>query len=386
MRTFHPRWHRHSIHCILPPYLLRSIAQNGTSTQRAAALQTASVDNTFRNLRLATTLPTQRPIIRGTSGMMAESQRYRSIYHLDGQETFPGRLVRSEGQEACGDAAVDEAYDGLGATYDLLWEVFGRNSIDDSGMRLDAHVHYGTNYVNAFWDGQRMVFGDGDGELFNRFTIAIDVIGHELAHGMTEDEGPLVYFRQAGALNESMSDVFGSLVKQRFLNQTADKADWLIGEGLLTSAVQGQALRSMKAPGTAFDDPVLGKDPQPGHMRDFIRTWEDNGGVHINSGIPNRAFYLVATQLGGYAWEKAGHIWYEALRDTKLRPDCGFARFARITLMAASRLYGEGGAEDAAVRDAWSQVGIPVSREKVSVAWVPPQGVQTGKPSRTPQA
>ncbi|WP_199741743.1 M4 family metallopeptidase [Corallococcus sp. CA047B] len=383
----HPRWHRHSLHCVLPPYLLRSIAQNGSSAQRAAALRTSAVDNTFRSLRFVSNPLGQRSPGRVIAGMMAESQCYRSIYDVEGQETFPGKLVRSEGQGATGDAAVDEAYDGLGATYDLLWEVYGRNSIDDSGLRLNAHVHYGRNYDNAFWDGQRMVFGDGDGELFNRFTIAIDVIGHELSHGMTEDEGPLVYFRQAGALNESMSDVFGSLVKQRALNQTADKADWLIGAGLLASSIQGQALRSMKSPGTAYDDPVLGKDPQPGHMRDFVRTWEDNGGVHINSGIPNRAFFLVATQLGGYAWEKAGHIWYEALRDTRLRPDCGFARFARITLMAASRLYGEGGAEDTAVRDAWNQVGVPVTREKVAVSFTPPQGVQASKPStRRPQA
>ncbi|RKG91879.1 M4 family metallopeptidase [Corallococcus terminator] len=385
---FHPRGHhRHSLHCILPPYLLRSVAQNGTGPQRAAALHTAAVDSTFRSLRFASTQTAQRAPSRIISGMMAESQCHRSIYDLQGQETFPGTLARSEGQGATGDVAVDEAYDGLGATYDLLWEVYGRNSIDDSGMRLNAHVHYGTNYDNAFWDGQRMVFGDGGGDLFNRFTIAIDIIGHELAHGMTEDEGPLVYFRQAGALNESMSDVFGSLVKQKFLNQTADKADWLIGAGLLADGVQGKALRSMKAPGTAYDDPVLGKDPQPGHMRDFVRTWEDNGGVHINSGIPNRAFFLLATQLGGYAWEKAGHIWYEALRDTRLRPDCGFARFARVTLMAAARLYGEGGAEDTAVRDAWNQVGIPVTREKVSVAFIPPQqGVPASKPSRRPNA
>ena len=163
-------------------------------------------------------------------------------------------------------------------------------------MPLNGYVHFGQDYDNAFWNGQQMVFGDGDDDLFNRFTLSLDVIGHELTHGVTEDEAQLVYYREAGALNESVSDVFGSLVKQRVLNQTADQADWLIGAELLTDAVDGVALRSMAHPGTAYDDAVLGKDPQPAHMDDFVTTFADNGGVHINSGIPNRAFYLVATR------------------------------------------------------------------------------------------
>jgi Zn-dependent metalloprotease len=158
-----------------------------------------------------------------------------------------------------------------------------------------------------------------------------------------------------------MSDVFGSLVKQKRLNQTSAQADWLIGaELLIKENVNGVALRSMKAPGTAYDDPVLGKDPQPEHMSDFVFTFEDNGGVHINSGIPNKAFYLVATQLAGYAWERAGRIWYETLRDSRLRPNTGFRRFARLTIAVAERLYGVNSAEQQAVREAWKQVGIAV--------------------------
>lgn len=256
---------------------------------------------------------------------------------------------------------MNEAYDGLGATYDFFWQVYERNSIDDEGMPLDATLHYGQNYNNAFWNGQRMVFGDGDGDLFNRFTISLDVIGHELAHGVTEDEARLIYFFQSGALNESMSDVFGSLVKQYVLQQTADQADWLIGTGLFTANVHGVALRSLKAPGTAFDDPLIGKDPQPAHMDHYVETFEDNGGVHINSGIPNHAFYLVATQLGGYAWERAGLIWYEALRDSQLRQNTGFRRFARLTIKVAERLFGTGSPEQQVVRDSWAQVGIAIT-------------------------
>ncbi|CAM5676724.1 hypothetical protein SFUMM280S_07534 [Streptomyces fumanus] len=155
-----------------------------------------------------------------------------------------------------------------------------------------------------------MVFGDGDGEIFLDFTIPVDVIGHELVHGVTQYTANLTYFGQPGALNESVSDVFGSLIKQYTLGQSADQADWLIGAGLLAPRVTGVALRSLKAPGTAYDDDVLGKDPQPATMDDYVRTGRDNGGVHINSGIPNHAFYLAATALGGNAWERAGQIWY----------------------------------------------------------------------------
>lgn len=116
----------------------------------------------------------------------------------------------------------------------------------------------------------------------------------------------------------------------------------------------------MKAPGTAYDDPVIGRDPQPGHMRDYVNTYEDNGGVHINSGIPNHAFYLAAKNLGGYAWDKAGRIWYETLRDSRLRQNTGFKRFARLTALVAERLYGPG-IEMAAVVDAWNKVGIKVT-------------------------
>jgi Zn-dependent metalloprotease len=345
---------RHSLLCILPPYILREIAQRGGPQQRARALRALAIDHTIRALRAG-------PRGRGRPSMLAmDGQKHRTIATAHHTETLPGTVVRVEGAPATGDAAVDEAYDGLGATYDFFAETYGRNSIDDEGLPLDATVHFGQDYANAFWNGERMVFGDGDGEFFNRFTIALDVVGHELAHGVTEDEAQLVYFFQAGALNESMSDVFGSLVKQYVLRQTAEEADWLIGAGLFTANVDGVALRSMKAPGTAYDDPVLGKDPQPAHLREYVRTYEEHGGGHINSGIPNPAFYLVAVQIGGYAWEKAGRIWYETLRDPQLRPNTGFKRFARLTYVQAGRLFGAASPEQKAVREAWSQVGIDI--------------------------
>jgi Zn-dependent metalloprotease len=225
-------------------------------------------------------------------------------------------------------------------------------------MRLDSTVHYGDHFDNAFFDGRQMVYGDGDAQLFKRFTIAADVIGHELTHGVTAYSAGLIYQGQPGALNESISDVFGSLVKQYSAKQSAKDADWLIGAGLLADGVKGVALRSMKAPGTAYDDPVLGKDPQPAHMKGFVHTRSDNGGVHINSGIPNHAFFLLAGTLGGNAWEKAGQIWYGALQ--QFSPKTNFHGAAVITMQTARTLYGAGSLEEKAVMDAWQKVGIHV--------------------------
>jgi len=354
------KYQRHPISCILPPHILRQIALKGSEQERAAALNTLATDQTFRAMRadgrLASALATRRPSV-----LAVEGEKRRTIYNAQHHQDLPGVIVRTEGARPTGDLAADEAYDGLGATFDFYWECYQRNSIDDAGLPLEGTVHFGQNYDNAFWNGERMVFGDGDGKLFNRFTISLDVIGHELTHGVTQDEAQLAYYGQSGALNESVSDVFGSLVKQHKLNQTADQADWLIGAGLLAAGVKGVALRSMKAPGTAYDDPVLGKDPQPAHMRDYLHTYQDNGGVHVNSGIPNHAFFLAATNIGGYAWDKAGRIWYDTLRDSSLKPNSGFRTFARLTVINAGRLFGQGSPEQQAVHDAWVEVGVAVA-------------------------
>ncbi|GGY95678.1 M4 family metallopeptidase [Pseudoduganella plicata] len=348
--------HRHAIFCIMPPYILASIAKNGTPAQRAFAVDTLSLDHSFRTFR-ATSAPlrTQRRVaMAGT-----EPALKRTVYDAKNGQTLPGDVVRTEGAQPSGDATVDEAYDGLGATYDLFLKEFGRNSIDDAGMPLNATVHYDKDYDNAFWNGTQMVFGDGDGTLFRRFTSSLDVIGHELTHGVTEVEASLQYQGQSGALNESVSDIFGSLVKQYKLNQKADEADWLIGAELFVEpGPTRQALRSMKAPGTAYDDPVLGKDPQPAHMDDYVNTVQDNGGVHINSGIPNRAFYLAAVAIGGHAWQDAGRIWYDTLLDAKLKPNATFKAFARLTQSNADRLFGAGSAQSKAVAQAWKDVGV----------------------------
>ena len=353
---------RSSLYCILPPYMLRNIVENGSPDQRQQAL---------RNIVSAEAVRVQREVISKEGppeGLLeAAGGMNRVVYSAQNAGNLPGVQVRAEGGAATGDAAADEAYDGAGATYTLYKDVYNRDSIDGNGARLDSTVHYRVGYDNAFWNGQQMVYGDGDEDLavaerlFNRFTIAIDIIGHELTHAVTQFTANLVYQGQSGALNESMSDVFGSLVKQRNLGQTAAEADWIIGEGLFTSRVNGTGIRNMKQPGTAYNDPVLGKDPQPGHMRDYVQTQSDNGGVHINSGIPNRAFYVTAFNIGGYAWEKAGQIWYVTLQ-SKLSQSANFVTAAAKTYEAARDLYGQGSLEQQAVKAGWAEVGIDVEQ------------------------
>ncbi len=288
---------------------------------------------------------------------MPPGRKRRAVYDAGSARQLPGVLVREEGGRAVRDRAVNEAYNTSGRMYDFMSRTYGRNSIDGRGMRLDSSVHFGVRYDNAFWNGSQMVYGDGDGRIFNRFTGCIDVVGHELAHGITQHEAGLRYQGQPGALNESFSDVFGSLLKQWVKKESAARADWLIGAGLFTRRIKAAGLRSMKAPGTAYDDPIIGRDPQPAHMKDYYEGDEDNGGVHINSGTPNHAFYLAAAAIGGYAWEKAGRVWYAALCD-RLPPESSFSQAARVTAAVAGELFGRGGRVEQAVKNGWKQVGV----------------------------
>lgn len=379
------------IHCgIVPNYLLDRLVENGDPRTARIARNTLQARAEFsrrREVRAARRGPddggivpadlvrrskpgsTQAgPTLRSSPGGVAETHQVtaaavpdRSVHDAEHGTTLPGRLVRAEGGPESTDESVNEAYDGLGETFDLFAQVYGRDSLDGKGLTLVATVHYDREFDNAFWDGTQMVFGDGDGRIFNSFTDSVDVIAHELAHGFTQFTAGLTYVGQSGALNESVSDVFGALVKQRVLDQVAGEADWLIGSDLFTDRVNGVALRSMKAPGTAYDDPVLGKDPQPATMADYVTLphdeQNDNGGVHINSGIPNHAFYLAATAIGGAAWEKAGRVWYAVMTDGGLPKDADFVTFAEATVSCAERLFDDGSVAPH-VQQAWEDVGI----------------------------
>jgi Zn-dependent metalloprotease len=341
---------------IVPPHLLRHVAdQHGDEQVRELVQRTLTLDREQRRTRVAAQLIAKAP------PATAPAAANRTLHDAAHKETLPGKTVRSEGGPATGDQQVDEIYDWLGVTFDFYNTAYGRNSIDGAGLPMVATVHYGVDYDNAFWDGSQMVYGDGDQRVFKTFTGPLDVTGHELTHGVTQYSGGLNYQGQSGALNESLSDVFGSLVKQYHLGQTADQADWLIGQGLFADAVNGVALRSMKAPGTAYDDPNLGKDPQPAEMANYVDTDSDNGGVHINSGIPNHAFYVAATTIGGHAWEKAGRVWYDTITSKKVPQGADFATFASMTYATAGKLFGVNSMESDAVSDAWAKVGVKVT-------------------------
>ena len=340
---------------IVPPHVLDRLAQAEDPVLHGPARRTLRRDASERTQRRLTTV-VGAPAVAALARTEPGTPR-RTVYDAGHGIDLPGRKVRGEGDEPVRDATVNRAHAGLGATFELFLQAYGRDSIDGSGLPMDATVHYDEDYNNAFWNGEQMVFGDGDGEIFLDFTLPVEVIGHELAHGVTQYTANLDYFGQSGALNESVSDVFGALIKQYTLGQTADEADWLIGAGLLAPRVTGTALRSMKEPGTAYDDDVLGKDPQPATMDDYVRTGRDNGGVHINSGIPNHAFHLAATTLGGHAWERAGQVWYDVLTGGELDRNAQFPDFATLTVQAARARYGEG-EELRAVAKAWERVGV----------------------------
>jgi Zn-dependent metalloprotease len=343
------------VNFIIPPYILERLATSMDERVRRLALENIEAMAAARAMRA--TLAHAPMLLLSAS---PHGARHRLVYDARHGTSLPGALARSEGDPAAGDAAVDEAYRHCGSTYDFFHRVLGRNSLDDRGLTLKSSVHFGSRYGNAFWNGAQMVFGDGDGVVFRRFTRSLDVVGHELTHGVVAFTANLEYQDEPGALNEHFADVFGILVKQWRRRQAAREANWLIGDDILVRRPTRRAIRDMAAPGTAYrNDPELGDDPQPAHVRRKYTGPADNGGVHVNSGIPNRAFHLAATAMGGRAWEKAGRIWYETL--LALHRTSSFSDCARTTWQKACALYGSSGPEQQAVRDAWAEVGIRVS-------------------------
>ncbi|GAA2641084.1 MULTISPECIES: M4 family metallopeptidase [Streptomyces] len=352
----------HPINCIIPPYILDKLLESEDGDVRKAALDTLLTTARLRG---------ERSVRAAFSGAAAPGNGRRTIFDCRQSEFLPSaELARPEDGPASEDASVNRAFDALGLTRDFFKEAFQRNSVDDRGMRLDGYVHYSIKYANAFWDGRQMVFGDGDGQDFTDLTKSLDVIAHELGHGVTEFTSGFEYHKQAGALNESMSDVFGSLVKQWSLKETADEADWLIGADVWTPLIGGDALRSMKDPGSAYDNPLTGKDPQPDRMSEFVHLPDtrrgDWGGVHYNSGIPNKAFYLVAKHIGGFSWEAAGSIWYESLKASGAEDT--FQDFADTTFRKAGELFGADSPEQSIVLAAWQEVEVQITGVPTGIA------------------
>jgi len=326
----------------IPPYLLKEIAARTNS----GAFKSAAKD--------AEDMQSHGSVFRPSTGDGTNQHGAREVYDAKGQMTQPGDKARFEGEKPTGNKEVDEAYDFTGFVRDFYLKEYNRDSIDGNGMKFISTVNYGDNYENAFWNGSQMTYGHPGADSPFKTFVMLDVAGHEITHGVTEKEANETYSGQSGALNESNSDIFGELIKQYSLNQTADQADWLVGSGMFKDGFGGRALRDMLHPGTAYDDPRLGKDPQPADMAHYVKTWDDNGGVHYNSSIPNRAFATFAQAVGGHAWDDPGHVWYAARKAAGSDPS--FASFAYYTIEAAKGM----GKPDLVEKltNAWATVGV----------------------------
>jgi Zn-dependent metalloprotease len=338
--------------CALPVRVLEHVASKAGEAHGA---RIAAHQRTSDRIRADRRSRAEKP-----AAAAAPAARQRFVYDAGGIEQLPGHLVRKEGAAAVKDVAVNQAWDNLGITLDFFAKVFGRDSLDGRGMNVEASVHYGEGFSNAMWTGREMLFGDGDGVHILGFTHSLDIVAHELTHAVTQHAipgglgqvrkgGKVELVGQAGALNESISDVFASMVKQWHAKQDVVKADWLLGEGILAPGL-GRAVRSLKEPGKRSS--TYDGDDQVGDMTAYV----EGADVHANSGIANHAFYLAAHTLGGHSWEHAGRAWYEAI--PLLKPQSTFRDAAHATIEAAGRLFGGASKEQHAVRMAWEEVKV----------------------------
>lgn len=349
------------VQCIIPPYI-----NDRLFTSKRLDVIKVAVNNKFRTNRLNSDREFFRKISEEERILLkvthakptAAKQAKLEVYNCKKKAATTGAtlLWKTGIAKLPTDKDAKNVIVAGNATWQFYFDLFARNSINNLGLTIKQYIHYDKKFDNAFWDGREMIYGDGDGKIFGSFTTDVDVVGHELTHGVTQYEANLDYHVQSGALNESMSDVFGVMIKQKLLNQDVKQSNWLIGENILLGAKY--ALRNMKAPGTAYiNHPDIGTDPQPATMDNFVKlpdTFDgDWGGVHYNSGICNFAFYVTAYNLGGFAWEKAGRIWYAALTDKTLFSSANFSDFKKLTTSHAQTLFGKGSLEVKAVKAGW---------------------------------
>lgn len=294
-------------------------------------------------------------LLNSNGSYLVDRKRGDGIFTYDAKNRTrtPGTLWLDSDNvyNAAYDGAAVDAHAYAGQTYDYFLDVHNRNSYDGNGAQLVSTVHYGRSYNNAFWSGSQMVYGDGDGNTFIPLSGALDVIAHELTHAVTDTTADLIYQNESGAINESMSDIFGTMVEYHFNNNP----DWQVGEDIYTPNVAGDALRSM-------EDPTLSGDPD--HYSKRYTGTGDYGGVHINSGISNKAAYLLANggthygvTVSGIGNDKTGDIYYRTLTQY-LTPNSNYSHFRASTIQAATDLYGASSPEVASVKAAFSAVGV----------------------------
>ncbi len=363
----------------IPPHIYRHLSGSADTRARAAGQRGVALSERLRGQRDMMAL---MPAMSSTPGRMR-----RTMYDGGGQTALPGTSVRGEDGPPSTDPAVEAAFARAGIVWSFYKNVFGRDSLDNRGARLDSTVHYGQNFANAVWNGTEMVYGDGDDTMRN-FTTSLDVIAHEMTHGVTGSASGLVYNAQSGALNEHISDVFGVLALQYDAAQNpanypgrTPAQKWLLGTDVIVApnpmpaGATARAVRDMLNPGTAYGGLVIGDDPQVATFDELFTDAFDDFGVHINSGIPNRAFTLFAEAVGGNAWELPGKVWYRAATASGLSPNADFAEFRTATLNAAKIE----GADDKALTKAWDDVGVSAAKVVVPAATpaAPPAAAQT---------
>lgn len=353
------------LYCIIPPYMLDKLMESDNKEISDPAINSSFRSSRFHNDRSFFQKSTihEKTILGVIAMTRGPADMQMTVYNCRHKTDFANakKLWDSNTKKKVISVAAKNVIKGGKASWDFYFQLFGRNSIDNNGMTITQYIHYDRKLDNAYWDGRRMIYGDGDRIVFKSFTSDIDIVGHELTHGVTENESNLDYENQAGALNESFSDIFGIMIKQKYFNQDVKKANWLIGEKVMKG--KNYAIRSMKAPGTAYlNHPELGNDPQPATMDNYVNLPDtpagDWGGVHINSGIPNYAFYIAAFNIGGYAWEKAGRIWYAVLTDKNLAQNAGFTDVKNMTIVNAEKLYGINSPEVNAVKQGWNEAKV----------------------------
>ncbi|MCY1127948.1 M4 family metallopeptidase [Frigidibacter sp. RF13] len=342
-------------HCfIIPQDVLERLSHDEglEMPTRAAMERTALLDAEIRKLRIQNQKLTRlgMQISPGLEKPMAATPPKVLIYDCQRGTTLPGVPVLTPGSS--GDVTARTAFTETTELAKFYSKVFGRNSIDDQSMSLVSSIHYGVDYNNAFWNGVQMTYGDGDGRIFLDFTKGNDVIAHEITHGVTQHTIQLAYTNQAGGLNESLSDVFGSMFRQWQAGQTVATADWLIGADIMGPAARAggySCLRDMANPAAKH-----ALAPQITHFSQYKNGMDP----HHSSGVPNLAFTTAAKALGGKSWEKMGQIWYKAMTGYRPSPNLRMAAFARRTRKAAASLYPKDAKVMAALDQGWKKVGL----------------------------
>jgi Zn-dependent metalloprotease len=337
---------------IVPHSVLVKLSKDKTLSkdERSGFSQTAKYDLELRKIRTQAGKLTRLAMLAPAAKRLAPSTPAIEMYNCNHSQTLPGSIIPSPGSSA--DAVAKRAFATTTKMAEFYKTLFGRNSIDNLGMTIVSSIHFGTDYNNAFWNGFQMAYGDGDGKIFVDFTKSNDVVGHELSHGVTQHSLQLNYANEPGGLNESISDVFGTMFRQWLGRQSVTAADWLIGKDIMgpTAIAKGyNCLRNMKDP--AANGALAA---QPKHYSKYRPGMDP----HESSGIPNFAFYNAATMIGGNSWDKAGQIWYHAMTSGRPAPSLKMKAFADRTRKSTATLFPGDVNVGSAIDKAWKIVGL----------------------------